>query len=149
MEESPEIWKCFKRTRQRERVYQVLSEAQGPMSAADIYREIVRRDGECSYAVSTVYRILQAFAEKGMVCRADLPGSDTALYEWNAGGHHHYAICLKCHKRIALKKCPFRNTDLPEQGFRVTGHKVEVYGYCSMCGEAGDIQTGRFLSEKK
>lgn len=137
MKESPEIWNCLKRTKQRERVYRILSEAERPMGAADIYREILRQDGDCSYAVSTIYRILQAFAEKGMVCRTNLPGSDTALYEWNAGGHRHYAICLKCHKRIALKECPFRSTDLTEQGFQVTGHKVEVYGYCSLCEEKG------------
>ena len=107
------------------------------------------RSGTCSYAISTVYRILQAFEAAHFVSKMSLSGSDMAYYEWNEDCHRHYAICLKCHKRIALKECPFRNTDLPEQGFRVTGHKVEVYGYCSMCGEAGDIQTGRFLSEKK
>lgn len=129
------IWKKLKKTKQRERVCQILAAAEKPMSAADIYQALLQQDGACSYAVSTVYRVLQAFEEKGLVGRTSLPDSDTALYEWNPGGHQHYAICLKCHKRIPLKECPFHNGNLQEtEGkFLVTGHKVEVYGYCVDC----------------
>lgn len=135
MEEEESIWKKIKRTKQREMVCQILEEANQPVSAADIYQEILRRDASCGYAVSTVYRTLQIFEEEGAVSKTSLPDSDMALYEWNAGGHHHYAICLKCHKRIALRECPLHHMDLSEtaDGFQITGHKVEVYGYCDAC----------------
>lgn len=137
MEEQGYIWKKIKKTKQRETVCRILEEMKQPMSAVDIYQEIMRRDAACGYAVSTVYRALQIFEEEGFVEKTSLPDSDMALYEWNAGEHTHYAICLNCHKRIALKECPFRHMDLAEtaDGFQITGHKVEVYGYCGACRE--------------
>lgn len=137
MNEERTVWQGLKKTRQRERVYEILTQARHPMSVSDIYQEILRQDGFCGYAMSTVYRVLQAFEEKHLVSRTTLPGTDTSLYEWNEGTHCHYAICLKCHKRIPLRECPIRQMDLEDGGetFRITGHKVEVYGYCSGCGE--------------
>ena len=131
------VWQGLKKTRQRERVYEILTQAHHPMSVSDIYQEILRQDGCCGYAVSTVYRVLQAFEAKELVSRTTLPGTDTSVYEWTEGTHCHYAICLKCHKRIPLRECPIRRMDLQDEGetFQITGHKVEVYGYCSGCGE--------------
>lgn len=134
MEEHQNIWTKLKKTKQREKVYEVLSAAKKPMSAAMIYQEILKTEPDCGYAVSTVYRVLQAFEEKQLVNRTNLQGSDMALYEWNDGEHHHYAICLQCHKKIPLKECPFHHVKMEaESGFQVTGHRIEVYGYCGEC----------------
>lgn len=134
VEEQKSIWKKLKKTKQRERVYQVLSAAKEPMSVAAIYQEILQSEPDCGYAVSTVYRVLQAFEEQHLVNRTNLPDSDMTLYEWNEGGHHHYAICLQCHKKIPLKECPFHHMSMEEEdGFQVTGHRIEVYGYCGEC----------------
>lgn len=132
------VWKKLKKTKQRISVYEVIHRASEPMSAADIYQEIIRREGECRYAISTVYRAIQAFDEEGFLCKTKLPDSDTTLYEWDHGGHTHYAICLGCHKRIAITDCPFHkmhlHLELPK-GFEVTGHRIEIYGYCDECRE--------------
>lgn len=135
MEGQENIWQNLKKTKQRERVYQILAASERPMSAADIYQEILRQDGACSYAVSTVYRALQAFETEHLVSRMTLPDADTALYEWNEGLHRHYAICLKCHKRIPIQECPFHTMHLQETegDFQITGHKIEIYGYCGAC----------------
>ena len=135
MEEQSNIWKKLKKTKQREQVFRILSSSAGPMSAADIYQELLVRSGTCSYAISTVYRILQAFEAAHFVSKMSLSGSDMAYYEWNEDCHRHYAICLKCHKRIPHKECPFQQMYMPEteESFRITGHRVEVYGYCGGC----------------
>lgn len=134
MEERKDIWEKLKRTKQRERVYEVLAVAKEPMSAAAVYQEILKVSPDCGYAVSTVYRVLQAFEEQQLVNKTNLQGSDTTLYEWNHGGHQHYAICLECHKKIPLKECPFHHMHIEEEnGFQITGHRVEVYGYCREC----------------
>ena len=56
-------------------------------------------------------------------------------YEWKKGGHTHYAICLGCHKKVALQACPFEHLhmDTDTGDFVVTGHKLELYGYCGDC----------------
>ena len=92
--------------------------------------------GEAS-AISTVYRILAAFEEKGLVEKSTWTEDGTAVYGLNRGGHTHYAVCLKCHSRIPLQGCPFSHIHLEEGmgDFTVTGHKLELYGYCRNCRE--------------
>lgn len=135
VEDQNKIWAKLKKTKQRECVYRVLASAKEPMSAAGIYQEIITENPDCGYAVSTVYRVLQAFEEQQLVNRTNLQGSDMTFYEWNDGEHHHYAICLGCHKKIPLKSCPFHHMefDQPDADFCVTGHRIEVYGYCGNC----------------
>lgn len=125
----------IKWTKQRKDVYHILSEATQPLSVQEIYSRILQQNDRTNYAISTIYRILTAFEEKNMVLKSVLMGEDTAVYEWNRGDHHHYAICLNCHKRIPFHSCPMENLHMPvgDDGFIVTGHRVEIYGYCKDC----------------
>lgn len=127
----------IKWTKQRKDVYHILEAAGEPMSAARIYNAIVRKESDENYAVSTIYRILAAFEEKGIVSRDTWMGDGSVVYELNRGRHTHYAVCLECHRRIPLHNCPFVHIPLEEQteDFTVTGHKLELYGYCRECGE--------------
>lgn len=125
----------MKWTKQRKRVYDILQRAGEPVSAAWIYQELVREGETSGYAVSTIYRILNAFEEKELVIKETRPQEDNAVYELNRGGHTHYALCLGCHKRIPLHVCPFEHLhlDAGEADFVITGHKLELYGYCREC----------------
>lgn len=129
----------IKWTKQRRSVYRVLWETSEPLSALQIYNLAARNaDGE-EYAVSTIYRILSAFEEKGFVEKSSWMGDDTAVYTLNRGGHTHYAVCLECRRRIPLRSCPFTHAHMStaEEGFTVIGHKLELYGYCGACRDAG------------
>lgn len=129
----------IKWTKQRRSVYRVLWETSEPLSALQIYNLASRNaDGE-EYAVSTIYRILSAFEEKGFVEKSSWMGDDTAVYTLNRGGHTHYAVCLECRRRIPLRSCPFTHAHLSKaaEGFTVIGHKLELYGYCGACRDAG------------
>ena len=121
-------------TKQRKDVYHVLAHATQPLSAAQIYQQ-VEQDGNAGYALSTIYRILATFEEKDFVTKSTLMNDGTVVYEWNKGGHTHYALCLVCHKRVALPSCPFEHIHLDSDAgdFVVTGHKLELYGYCKDC----------------
>lgn len=132
------LWKLLKKTRQRQLVSRILQEAKGPLSAAEIYLAMEKQAEGEHYAISTVYRALSAFEEKGFVIKCDMPDADMAAYEWNDGGHIHYAICRKCRRRIPLSGCPFekmQGTEIEGGQFQVTGHRVEIYGYCQKCRE--------------
>ena len=125
----------IKWTKQRKDVYEVLHQATEPLSAVQIYQQIIKEGTDSNYAVSTIYRILSAFEDKNLITKTSWLDDGTLVYELNRGGHTHYAVCLECHKRIQLPSCPFahmhldRNTD----EFTVTGHKLELYGYCKDC----------------
>ena len=124
----------IKWTKQRKDVYQVLLDATEPLSAVAIYQRIAK-DKAGNYAVSTIYRILATFEEHDFVTKTNWMGDGTVVYELNRGDHTHYAICLECHKRIQLPDCPFTHIHLEQEteDFTVTGHKLELYGFCKNC----------------
>ena len=106
-----------------------------PISVVALYRLLLQSENDCTYAVSTVYRILTTFEEKEIVIRYVRSDDGSSVYELNRGGHTHYAVCLECHKRIPLRSCPFSHVHLhaEAEGFTVTGHRLELYGYCMAC----------------
>lgn len=125
----------IKWTKQRKSVYRVLCEAGEPMSAVQIYNLASHGQAGEEYALSTIYRILTAFEEKGLVEKTSWMEDGAVVYTLNRGEHTHYAICLACRRRIPLQKCPFAHVRLErEEGdFTITGHKLELYGYCGEC----------------
>lgn len=128
----------LKWTKQRKSVYGILERSVEPLSAQQIYRELLRTEDRETFAFSTVYRILSAFEDRGLVNRDIWPEDGTVFYSLNRGGHIHYAVCLDCHKRIPLAGCPFAHfhPDTGAKDFTVTGHKIELYGYCRECSAA-------------
>lgn len=137
----------LKWTRQRKNVYRVLLEAREPLSAIQIYDRTRAQDEGEEYAVSTIYRILAAFEEKDVAEKAAWPGENaekghaTARYQLKRGAHVHYAVCLECHRRMALKNCPFAHMSLEREteDFTITDHRLELYGYCKKCREAKNM----------
>lgn len=126
----------LKWTRQRKSAYAALWEAERPLTVAEIYRRVTEGGDSEGYALSTVYRILAAFEEKGLVEKTTWTDDSSVAYSLNRGGHTHYAVCLKCRSRIPLPGCPFAHVRSGQsfEGFTVTGHKLELYGYCRDCG---------------
>ena len=132
--------KGIKWTKQRKDIFEVLKGANKPLSAHDIYQEILKDTSvdASNFAISTVYRSLAIFEKEGLVEKSVLLGSDTAVYELTEGTHKHYAVCLSCHKLVPLKQCPFEHVahnhmESEDGDFIVTGHKLELYGYCKEC----------------
>ena len=125
----------IKRTRQREDVFRVLTEAEEPLTAMEIFRRVIANTQDSNYAISTIYRSLAVFEENHLVEKTTLMGEDMAVYEWNREQHKHYAICLNCRRKIPLSECPMHDLDICSDmdGFQITGHKLELYGYCKEC----------------
>lgn len=132
----PEYPQGIKWTKQRKSVYKVLRDVSEPLNAAQIYRLAGGRD----YALSTIYRILAAFEEKKLVEKNVCLEDGTVVYSLARNGHTHYAVCLGCHRRIPLQSCPFAHIHMEKEpeGFTVTGHRLELYGYCMECGKEKD-----------
>ena len=123
----------LKRTKPREVVFEVLCAAGQPLDAAEVYRRVSeKQDG---LAVSTIYRVLSAFEEHGLVTKTNMMEGDSALYSLRRSDHAHYAICLQCHRQVPLKHCPLEHLPIQEEadGFTITDHRLELYGYCREC----------------
>ena len=87
----------------------------------------------------TIYRTLQAFAEKGII--HSIPGSDGAARyalckDGCADGHHHddhvHFVCTRCSATQCLDDVHVPFVRMPE-GFEASKTEMVVSGICSKC----------------
>jgi Fur family ferric uptake transcriptional regulator len=115
-------------TGQRRVIARVLSSAKDHPDVEEVYlraNEIDRR-----ISLSTVYRTLKLFEEKGILERHDF-GHKRGRYEEASRGHHDHLIDVDSGRVIE-----FRNEAIEalqeriarELGFKLVGHRLELYG---------------------
>lgn len=117
--------KGIKRTDQRELMLEVLRDSKRPLTAEDIFK---KTEG---VSLATVYRTLDLFAEKGLIEQHTFKDSEKKFYELSGNAHRHYAVCLGCRQMEYVNVCPVH--DLHIEDFEITGHRLEIYGYCKDC----------------
>lgn len=117
----------LKQTKPRLSVLEALHNAESPMTAEQIYRALP----DNSLSLSTVYRTLELFTEKGVTAKSNILDSGVFYYELTADQHRHCAICLSCKQMRYVQLCPVHELHIDH--FTVTGHKLEIYGYCDQC----------------
>nr|WP_221270357.1 Fur family transcriptional regulator [Desulfurispira natronophila] len=127
----------YKVTQKRRALLEVLEHNARFMSAKEIYESLLSRHPGISY--DTVYRNMSIFTHLGLLETTSLDGERRyRLHECsgdNCQHHTHYVICLECSTTMALTdECPVSGMKFPEN-FQITGHKLEVYGYCQACQE--------------
>lgn len=134
MKEEQTSWPVgIKKTKQRESVLSVLESSEKPLSATEICSGM-EKEGDAAW-LSTVYRVLELFVKKGLVIKTNVMNNEMAVYELNRFKHKHYAVCMNCHKIIAMDNCPMEKftPKLEDNDFQVMGHNLEVYGFCKDC----------------
>lgn len=123
----------IKKTKQREALLEILEAADSPLSASQIHFLYCQKD-KCA-CLSTTYRTLEMLNGHSIVNKIVSIENGTALYELNRHEHKHYAVCKGCHKMWDIEDCPMKDVKLATKSgdFHVTGHSLEVYGYCDDC----------------
>jgi len=124
----------IKSTRHRNAILELLEESEAPLTAEQLF--ISLRDKTASIDLSTVYRTLDTFASKNLVIKSNRVDDGKALYELNHHEHKHHLLCVGCHKLISMEDCPMGELQQvlkKKMDFDVTGHKLEIYGYCRDC----------------
>jgi len=125
----------IKNTKQRKCVLEVLEEANSPIDAMEILNRVNEKG--VKMWISTIYRILEIFTEKGIVIKNTFFGEEKATYELNKHKHTHYARCLSCKKILEIDLCPIESfiPTVKDEKFYITGHRLEMYGYCDKCNK--------------
>jgi len=123
----------LKRSKPRIAVLDALGKETVPVTASALFEKI--RSDDASIWLSSVYRALESFVEKGAVIKYMPTDSTMAVYEANRHIHKHYAVCVGCHEMLPVDDCPLREMSdaLSPERFHVTGHNLEIYGYCDKC----------------
>lgn len=86
----------------------------------------------------TIYRNLSTYVDLGILEVTEINGErffkPACL---NENHHHHHHICLSCGKAKSIHMDICRTIDVPELvGYRIDGHKFEIYGLCPKCLES-------------
>ena len=124
----------LKNTKHRSEVLRILELSSQPVTADYIYKRL-ETEGK-SISLSTVYRNLELLVKKDIALKMNAVESEKSLFELNKRIHRHYLICLGCHRMFPIDDCPLDDYEKALQkktGFSITGHKLEIYGYCKDC----------------
>jgi Fur family ferric uptake transcriptional regulator len=124
----------LKSTRHRLSILEILNESPQPISAEEIFLHL--KSKEISINLSSVYRILDTFVEKELAVKSSVDGCDMSLFEASHAEHLHHFICQGCRKMVLISGCPLESYEKLLQdklGCEITGHKLEIYGYCKDC----------------
>jgi len=124
----------IKNTRQRNMTLDILKQAEWPITAEQIFLKLKEIDSAIS--LSTVYRIMEVFTAKGLAIKSNLVEDTKAMFELNRMEHKHHLICVRCRKMHVVEDCPLGNYERAlekKTDFDITGHRLEIYGYCSDC----------------
>jgi len=122
-------------TGQRRVITRVLCSAKDHPDVEEVYRRANEVDPRIS--LSTVYRTLKLFAEKGILERHDF-GHGRGRYEEASTDHHDHLIDVESGRVIE-----FRNEAIEalqdriarELGFELVGHRLELYGVRAKTGK--------------
>jgi Fur family ferric uptake transcriptional regulator len=89
----------------------------------------------------TIYDVLQALTETGLVRRIQ-PAGTTARYESRVGDNHHHAVCRSC-GAIADVECAVGHapclTASDDHGFVIDEAEVVYWGTCSDCAAEQNV----------
>jgi Fur family ferric uptake transcriptional regulator len=124
----------LKSTKHRNSILAVMENSGQPITAEQVFLKL--KEKNVSINLSSVYRILDALVVKGLVIKSSITGDSKAFFELNRLEHKHFLICSGCKKRVALAGCPleaYEKSIQDKMGFDITGHRLEIYGYCRDC----------------
>lgn len=130
MEEDDKVG--IRKTNQREGVFQVLKDSNGPLTPQEILERTQKITN--NVGIATIYRTIKLLAETNKIVMVTLPDGQTR-YEMAHLDHHHHFKCRACSKIFDLDHCPIeigKNLLLPN-GFSLEGHEITLFGLCAEC----------------
>ena len=90
---------------------------------------------------ASVYRTMPLLVESGLVQEVFI--EDGHMHYEHIYGHEHHCHlrCLGCRKIIEFRNAAVEEVEKrigQDHQFEITGHKLEIYGYCQACREKKD-----------
>lgn len=127
----------LKSTRQRTLIIDTFFGLHGHLSVEEVWAHVRRNDPRVS--VATVYRTMKLLGESGLA-HAQNFGDGQTRYEAAVGREHHdHLICTGCQTIIEFENDQIERLQdavARRHGFRVSSHKMELYGLCRACQKA-------------
>ncbi|MGZ6143900.1 MAG: Fur family transcriptional regulator [Myxococcales bacterium] len=133
------IWiaaRGLKATRQRDLIVDTFFSQTGHLSVDELLARVTERDR--TIGAATVYRTMKILTDAGLASARHFEGGQTR-YEAALDRHHHdHLICTGCGAIVEFENERIESLQegvAEHHGFRVTHHKLELYGLCRLCQE--------------
>ncbi|PPB57050.1 transcriptional repressor [Campylobacter hyointestinalis subsp. hyointestinalis] len=126
---------ALKYTKQREVLLKTLYNNSDHFTPEQLYLYIKDGHPELNLGIATVYRTLNLLEESGMVTSISF-GAQGKKFELATKPHHDHMICRSCGRIIEFEDPTIEKRQMiiaKENGFRLTGHMMQLYGVCSAC----------------
>lgn len=127
----------YKLTNQRQAVLEVISQnREKHLSTEEVFGELKKKYPNIGLA--TVYRTVQLFEKIGLVQRVSLDDGRLRyqMADPEEKHEHHHLICLVCGDVMDVQEDMlelFEEKIFSQKGFKVTNHKVNLFGICEKC----------------
>jgi Fur family ferric uptake transcriptional regulator len=124
----------LKSTAQRDDIARVFFASHPHLSVEELYRAVKRINPRIGYA--TVYRTMKLLTECGLAVERHFRDGEARYESQSEGKHHDHLICERCGKIVEFEeeRIEALQAEVATQlGFRITGHKMELYGVCADC----------------
>lgn len=129
-----------RRTRNQERIIDVLKTLERSISAQDLYVEL--RNRSLAMGLATVYRSLESLKLEGVVQSRATAGGE-ALYSLVQEDRHHLT-CLQCGSSIPIEQCPVHDLEVQlnqSYKFKIYYHMLEFFGLCIQCQQTDPVNS--------
>lgn len=125
-------------TTPRQVVLRALCDLQGHSTSTEILAKVAELDENISRA--SVFRVLELFSRLSIIRPTYVNSSTPEYVLLPENGHHAHIVCPGCNKVTELSLCPFESQldqIAADYGIQLTGHILELFGYCAACSVAG------------
>ncbi len=114
-------------------VLAVLKQTEKPLAAQDVLTYLKRHSIRADKA--TVFRIINSFAEKGIVVPVQF-NEGRLRFETTSKGDHHHFVCDNCGYIEDISDCsitPLADDIQKKKGVIIRRHSLEFFGICTGC----------------
>ena len=126
----------YRQTAQRAIILETVQEADGHLTAGEIFERVRRRDPRIGYG--TVYRSLHLLAEHGLI--QELTFADQASRYDSRSERHDHVHCSSCGELVDVDvpgALMARHVAEERSGFSIFRHHTVFVGLCPVCRMAG------------
>lgn len=126
----------LRQSSQRERVVDAFLSQKGHTSAEELLTQVRKIDKRVG--LTTIYRTLKLLTQCGLAVERKFNRQVSTFEPARFGQHHDHLICLGCGRIMEFENKAIETLQevvAREQGFRITHHILELYGYCLDCSK--------------
>ena len=124
----------LKITKQRRTVLKAFLECKNHISVEELYNIVLKTEPKVGLA--TVYRTLALLTKSGLALEMDFGDGQKRYESTHNIVHHDHMVCTECGKIIEFNHPlieKYQEEVAKENGFKVTSHKLDLFGYCQDC----------------